>query len=98
MVVGSMRGAEDDGGVVAAVAKLPGCVDRDGERYGESEADEGECDSGVVDPDIVFAGGRWTCEGGRGMATLGEARTALGPIGGSMTDVEGDDALEDERR
>jgi len=97
MVCGSMRGAEDDGGVVAAVAKLFGCVDRDGERYGESEADEGECDSGVVDSEIAF-GGRWTCEGGRGMATLGEARTAFGPIGGSMTDVEGDDALDDERR
>jgi hypothetical protein len=26
------RGADDDGGVVAAVAKLAGCVDRDGER------------------------------------------------------------------
>jgi hypothetical protein len=42
IVVERGRGAEKDGGVVAAVAKLPGCVDSDGERYGESEADEGE--------------------------------------------------------
>jgi hypothetical protein len=84
--------------VVAAVAKLAGCVDRDGERYGESDADEGECDNGVVDSDAALGGGRWICEGGRGMATLGEARTACEPIGGSTTDVEGDDAFEDDRR
>jgi hypothetical protein len=66
--------------------------------HDESDEDEGECDSGVVDSEISFTGGRWTCEGGRGMATLGEARTAFGPIGGSMMDVEGDGALEDERR
>ena len=72
-------------------------MDNDGDRYGESEADEGECDSGVVDSDTAFAGGRWTCDGGRGIATLGEARTACGPIG-SATEVEGEDALEDERR
>jgi hypothetical protein len=95
------RGADvDDGGVVAAVAKLAGCVDRDGERYGESDADDGEWDNGVVDSDTAFGGGRWICEGGRGIATLGEARTACGPppIGGSMIDVEGEDAFEDDRR
>jgi len=98
MVADRGRGAEDDdGGVVAAVAKLAGCVESDGERYGESEADEGECDSGVVDPDTAFGGGRWTWEGGRGMATLGEARTPFAPIG-STTEVEGEDAAEDERR
>ena len=97
IVVERTRGAENEGGVVAAVAKLPGCVDSDGERCGESEADEGECESGVVDSDTAFAGGRWICEGGRGIATLGEARTACGPIG-SATEVEGEDALEDERR
>jgi len=97
------RGAEDEGGVVAAVAKLAGCVESEseGERYGESEADEGECESGVVDSDVAFGGGRCTCEGGRGMATLGEARTGWVPtppaIGGA-TEVEGDEALEDERR
>lgn len=58
MVVGTILGAEPDGGVVAAVAKLAGCVDSDGERYGESEADEGECDSGVVDSDTACVGGR----------------------------------------
>lgn len=93
------RGADDDdGGVVAAVAKLAGCVDRDGDRYGESDADEGECDNGVVDSDAALGGGRWICEGGLGMATLGEARTACGPICGSATDVEGEDAFEDDRR
>ncbi len=96
------RGADvDDGGVVAAVAKLAGCVDNDGEMYGESDAEEGECDKGVVDSDTAFGGGRWICEGGRGIATLGEARTACGPpplpIGGSTTDVEGDDVFEDDR-
>ncbi|SRR5258708_39907779 len=104
MVVDAVpRGADvDDGGVVAAVAKLAGCVDRNGERYGESDADEGEWDRGVVDPDTAF-GGRWTCEGGRGIATLGEARTACGPplppppIGGSATEVEGEDVFEDDR-
>ena len=95
------RGADvDEGGVVAAVAKLAGCVDRDGERYGESDADDGEWDNGVVDS-AAFGGGRWICEGGRGIATLGEARTACGPppppIGGSMTDVEGEEAFEDDR-
>jgi hypothetical protein len=94
------RGADvDDGGVVAAVAKLAGCVDRDGERYGESDADDGEWDNGVVDSDAAFGGGRWICEGGRGIATLGEARTACGPplIGGSTTDVEGEDVFENDR-
>jgi len=99
------RGAEDEGGVVAAVAKLAGCVESEseGERYGESEADEGECERGVVDSDVAFGGGRCTCEGGRGMATLGEARTGWAPpptppaIGGA-TEVEGDEALEEERR
>jgi hypothetical protein len=101
------RGADvEDGGVVAAVAKLAGCVDRDGERYGESDADDGEWDNGVVDSETAFGGGRWICEGGRGIATLGEARTACGPpppppppppIGGSTTDVEGEDAFEDDR-
>jgi hypothetical protein len=77
------RWAVDDGGVVtgpAAVAKLAGCIDRDGERYGESDADEGECDNGIVDSDTAFGEGRWTCEGGRGMARLGEAHTACGPM------------------
>jgi hypothetical protein len=83
--------------VVAAVAKLAGCVDWNGERYGESDADEGECDNGVVDSDVAFGGGRWICEGGRGMATLGEARTACGPIGGTATDVEGEDEFENDR-
>lgn len=97
------RGADvDDGGVVAAVAKLAGCVDRDGERYGESDADDGEWDNGVVDSDTAF-GGRWTCEGGLGIATLGEARTACGPpppppIGGNTADVEGEEVFEDDRR
>ena len=100
------RGADvDDGGVVAAVAKLAGCVDRDGERYGESDADDGEWESGVVDSDTAFGGGRWICEGGRGIATLGEARTACGPptppplpSGGSMMDVEGEEVFEEDRR
>jgi len=95
------RGADvDDGGVVAAVAKLAGCVDRDGERYGESDADDGEWDNGVVDSDTAFGEGRWICEGGLGIATLGEARTACGPppICGSRTDGEGEDAFEDDRR
>ena len=98
------RGADvEDGGVVAAVAKLAGCVDRYGERYGESDADDGEWDNGVVDSDTAFGGGLWIWEGGRGIATLGEARTACGPpppapIGGSTTDVEGEDAFEDDRR
>jgi hypothetical protein len=97
VVVADDRGAED-GGVVAAVAKLAGCVERDGERYGESEADEGECESGVVDSDTTFVG-RWICEGGRGIATLGEARTACAPPPiGSTTDVEGEDVLENDRR
>jgi hypothetical protein len=103
MVVDAVpRGADvDDGGVVAAVAKLAGCVDRYGERYGESDADDGEWDNGVVDSDAAFAGGRWICEGGRGIATLGEARTARGPppppIGGRTTDAEGEDVFEDDR-
>lgn len=102
MVVDAVpRGADvDDGGVVAAVAKLAGCVDRYGERYGESDADDGEWDSGVVDSDVAFGGGRWICEGGRGIATLGEARTACGPpppIGGRTTDVEGEEVFEDDR-
>jgi hypothetical protein len=105
MVVDTVpRGADvDDGGVVAAVAKLAGCVDRYGDRYGESDADDGECDNGVVDSDVAFGGGRWICEGGRGIATLGEARTACGPwpfpplIGGSTTDVDGEDKFEDDR-
>jgi hypothetical protein len=96
VVVVDERGAED-GGVVAAVAKLAGCVERDGERYGESEADEGECESGVVDSDPTFVG-RWICEGGRGIATLGEARTACAPPIGSTMDVEGEDVLEKDRR
>lgn len=63
-----MWGAEDDGIIIAAVTKLPGCMDRDKERYSKSEADEGEYDSSVVDPDIAFAKGQWICKGGHGMA------------------------------
>ena len=92
------RGPEEDGGVVAAVAKLAGCVESDGERYGESEAEEGECESGVVDSETTFVGGRWICEGGRGIATLGEVRTACAPMG-STTEVDGEeDVLDDDRR
>jgi len=44
------------GGVIIAVAKLFGCMDRDRERYGESKADKGKWDRGVVNSDIVFRG------------------------------------------
>ncbi len=61
----------------------------------------GECDKGVVNFDTAFGGGRWICEGGRGITTLGEACTVCGPppllINGSTTVVEGGDVFEDDR-
>ena len=57
----------------------------------------------LISYSTAFGGGRWICECecGRGIATLGEARTAChgGPplIGGSTMDVEGEDVFEDNR-
>lgn len=50
----------------------------------------------MVDSETMFVG-RWICEGGRGIATLGEVRTACAPRG-STIDVEGEEVLDEERR
>jgi hypothetical protein len=60
--------------------------------------DKGEGESGVVDSDVAFSGGQCTCKDGHGMATLGEACTGWVLAIRGTTDVEGDEALEDERR
>ena len=44
------------GGIITVVVKLFGCMDRDGKRYGESKADKGKWDRGVVNSDIAFGG------------------------------------------
>ena len=50
-----------------------------------------------MDPETTFIGGRWICEGGRGIATLGDVRTACAPRGSAM-DVEGEEVLDELRR
>jgi hypothetical protein len=60
--------------------------------------DKGEGESGVVYSDVAFSSGRCTCKGGHGMATLGKACTGWVLAIRGTTDVEGDEALEDEHR